>query len=122
MSVATLMVIFSIMTMACSLGVAADGVIGDTPPSPASSSSTSYPQGSTTQTIASLSATVAQLTERVRVLEEKIATADAVLKLCKDAMDRPVVVDWLEGMRGLIRCRIRPIPQVSLSLVGDDER
>jgi len=96
-NVATLRVIFSIMAMACSLGVAADGVIGNTPQPPASSSLTSYPQGSTTQTIASLSANVTQLTERVRALEEKIATADAVLKLFKDAIDRPVVVDWLEG-------------------------
>ena len=84
MNVATLSVIFSIMAMVCSLGVAADGVIGDTSQPPASTSS---PQGSTTQTIASLSATVPQLTERVRALEEKIATVDAILKLGKEEIE-----------------------------------
>ena len=97
MNMAALRDIFSIMAMVCSLGVAADGVIGNTPQYPASTASTSYSQGSTTQTIASLSATVTQLTERVRALEEKIATVDAILKLGKEEINRPVVVDWLEG-------------------------
>lgn len=90
------------MAMTCGAASAGDGVAGV-----ASQSVTvaSCPQcvrccSNATQAITALSATVTQLTERVRVLESQSEKVNIVLKMFQEEMDRPVVVDWLEGDAG----------------------